>query len=165
MSLMCLMSDRLTVLTYDDMNVEEDGDGSSLQYNSPPPSYHSQQQHKPRGPGGHSDGHRGHDHKEHGDLPVVEMVKPAVTGSEQQVAPEVAAAMAAKKQKTKARELTDDERKAIVMQQDFQKFFDRATRIVERALYANETPDIFIDYAGAKEEMEGYVRHARHSSS
>lgn len=76
------------------------------------------------------------------------MVKPAVTA--QEVVKEEK-----KVEKSKPRDLSDDEKVQIMMRGDFQKFFDRATRITERALYTNEAPDIFIDYAGAKEEVEG----------
>lgn len=132
------------MLTYDDndVNVEEDGEGSSLPYGTPPPSYHSH--------------HKAH-HSQSGSLPVVEMVKPA------QTAQEVAASTAAEEDKQKEheevqrRELSEEEKLQILGKEDFQKFFDRATRITERALFLNESPDIFIDYSGFKEDRERYV--------
>ena len=39
------------------------------------------------------------------------------------------------------------------MGDDFQKFFDRATRIVERALH--EEINVFVDYTGGYEDGEG----------
>ncbi|KAG9509616.1 Cytoplasmic dynein 1 intermediate chain 2 [Fragariocoptes setiger] len=52
------------------------------------------------------------------------------------------------------RELTEEERKKIEMSDDYKQFIDRATKILERALYTNESPDIFVDYfpEGAKRE-------------
>lgn len=127
------------VLTYDDMNVEEDGEGSSLPYGTPPPSYHSSHQKT-----------RDHHSQAGGSLPNVEMVKPA------QTAQEVAAATEEKKEEIKKkREFSEDEKLLVLVREDFHKFFDRATRITERALFLNETPDIFIDYSGTTEEREG----------
>lgn len=54
------------------------------------------------------------------------------------------------------RELSEEEKQQILLSEDFQRFFDRSTRIVERALY--EDGDIFKDYSGVgEEEAEGYV--------
>lgn len=116
------------VLTYDDVNVEEDGEGSSLPFGTPPPSYQS-------------------GHKSHGGLPHVEMVKPAQTNQEISVVEE--------KVEVKRRELSEEEKQQIWLREDFQKFVDRAAKITERALFLNETPDIFIDYSGFKEDREG----------
>lgn len=44
------------------------------------------------------------------------------------------------------RELNDEERKQIEMREDYQHFVDRATKVLERALYHNEGPEIFIHY-------------------
>jgi dynein intermediate chain len=43
-------------------------------------------------------------------------------------------------------DLTDDEKDALMKTEEFQRFFDRTTRIIERAL--DEGPDIFTDYSG-----------------
>lgn len=53
-------------------------------------------------------------------------------------------------------EYTDDEKEAIMKTEEFQRFFDRTTRIIERAL--EEGPDIFTDYSGIdSEDQERYV--------
>lgn len=44
------------------------------------------------------------------------------------------------------RELNEDERKQIELREDYQQFIDRASKILERALYHNESSDIFIQY-------------------
>ena len=43
-------------------------------------------------------------------------------------------------------ELSEEEKKQILMSEKFQKFFDHSSRIIERALA--EEVDIFVDYAG-----------------
>ena len=48
------------------------------------------------------------------------------------------------------RELSEEERRKIETSEDFQHFFDRAIRVVERALY--EDIDIFTDYSGIEAE-------------
>lgn len=115
------------VLTYDDLPGEED---ESLQFGTPPPSYHSSH------------------HKQiaaQASLPHVEMVKPAQTQDIQAPEPPKPA---------KKQELSEEEKRHIIMSEEFHKFFDRATRITERALYYNESADIFIDYTGTKEDMD-----------
>lgn len=53
-------------------------------------------------------------------------------------------------------ELSEEEKKQILMTEEFQTFFNKTTRIVERAL--DEEIDIFVDYAGGEsEDMERYV--------
>lgn len=53
-------------------------------------------------------------------------------------------------------ELSEEEKKQILMSDDFHTFFNKTTRIVERAL--DEDIDIFVDYAGREsEDMERYV--------
>ena len=41
----------------------------------------------------------------------------------------------------------------MMMSDDFHKFFDRATRVVERALY--EDANLFVDYTGGYNDGEG----------
>ena len=48
------------------------------------------------------------------------------------------------------RELTEEEKLQAIMSEDFQRFFDRATRVVERALY--EKVNILTDYAGTDDD-------------
>lgn len=118
------------VLTYPDMSVEEDGEGSSL------PSHDLDTfAHPP--------------HKVTG-LPHVEMVRPAHTPDTENAVP---IGEIIKEEKKKAREFSEEEKKQIMMREDFQNFFDRATRIIERVLY--EDVDICMDYTGGGEEQEG----------
>ncbi|XP_074593499.1 dynein, cytoplasmic 1, intermediate chain 2a-like isoform X2 [Brevipalpus obovatus] len=118
------------VLTYDHYaHEEEDADGSSLQYNTDIFPKTSRQT-----------------SNERSGLPVVGMVEPARTSLE--VVKEIRPPPKVKK------ELTEEEKLQIMNSESFQKFFDRAIRIVEKALYWNESPDIFVDYSGAKEDVE-----------
>lgn len=122
--------DEFQVLTYPDMSVEEDGEGSSL------PSHDLDTfAHPP--------------HKVTG-LPHVEMVRPAHTPDTENAVP---IGEIIKEEKKKAREFSEEEKKQIMMREDFQNFFDRATRIIERVLY--EDVDICVDYTGGGEEQEG----------
>lgn len=51
-------------------------------------------------------------------------------------------------------ELSDEQKEHILNSGEFSKFFDKATRLMERALC--ETVDITFDYSGAEtEDMEG----------
>lgn len=79
----------------------------------------------------------------------MEYVKPAVTESGQSKADQLPPPP------KKPIELTEEEKKQILLSTEFQRFFNRASRIMERALYANESADIFIDYTGAKEDRDG----------
>ncbi|KFM68344.1 Cytoplasmic dynein 1 intermediate chain 2, partial [Stegodyphus mimosarum] len=116
------------------MPAEDDVEGSSLtshDMDTPPPLY--------------TPGHR-HSHK---GLPHVEMVRPAQDGS----AVITPSSESAKEEKKKVRELSEEEKKQIMLREDFHQFFDRATRIIERALY--EDVDILVDYTGTGEEQDG----------
>ena len=74
-------------------------------------------------------------------LPQVVMVKPAdgqIDGRaerEQQTEPI-----------SQIHELSEDERRQIELREDYQQFISRATKILERLLHQNESPDIFIQY-------------------
>lgn len=116
----------LLVLTYDD--VPEDSEDGSY-FGTPPPSYHS-----------------GH-HKLGQSLPNVEMVRPAQTQPE--IVKEEEKELTPKK-----KDLTEEEKKIILMSEDFKKFLDRAVRVTERALFYNESADIYVDYTGAHETIE-----------
>ena len=53
-------------------------------------------------------------------------------------------------------ELSEEQKEHILNSGEFSKFFDKATRLMERALC--ETVDITFDYSGAEtEDMEGWV--------
>ncbi|KAL8608058.1 Cytoplasmic dynein 1 intermediate chain 2 [Nucella lapillus] len=82
------------------------------------------------GAGAHFRGH-GHSHK----MPHVELVAPATTQEEQQ-----------KQEKKPVREMSEEEKNQVMMSENFQKFFDSTSRIMERALA--EEVDIFVDYSG-----------------
>ncbi|XP_018905592.1 cytoplasmic dynein 1 intermediate chain isoform X2 [Bemisia tabaci] len=71
-------------------------------------------------------------------LPQVKDVQPAVTSLETEEKKE--------KEKKPPRDLSEEEKMTIILSPDFQKFMDRAGRIVERAL--SESVDIYMDYAG-----------------
>ncbi|GFT27359.1 cytoplasmic dynein 1 intermediate chain 2 [Nephila pilipes] len=117
------------VLTYADMSAEDDVEGSSLTSHDmdTPPLYPN-----------HRPSHKG--------LPHIEMVRPAQDTAVTTVAEP-------KKEEKKFRELSEEEKKQIMLREDFHQFFDRASRIIERALY--EDLDILIDYTGTREEQEG----------
>lgn len=60
-------------------------------------------------------------------------------------------------------ELSEEEKKQIMMTEEFQTFFNKTTRVVERAL--DEEIDIFVDYAGGEsEDMERYADRMRQFS-
>ena len=77
-------------------------------------------------------------------MPEVKDVKPAVTKEEED--------KKKKEEERKAKELSEEEKHAVMMSQPFQKFFDRATKIVERAL--SEDINVFLDYTGSYEDGE-----------
>lgn len=55
------------------------------------------------------------------------------------------------------RDLSEEEKKQIMMSEEFHSFFDRTTRILERAL-TEEVTDIFMDYTGRDaDDLEGWV--------
>jgi len=51
------------------------------------------------------------------------------------------------------RELSEEEKQMIILSEDFQRFLDRTSRIVERAL--GESVDIYTDYAGTMDDKDG----------
>ncbi|XP_051154825.1 cytoplasmic dynein 1 intermediate chain isoform X15 [Leptopilina boulardi] len=77
-------------------------------------------------------------------LPQVKEVQPAVTQVEQEK----------EKEKSKeVRELSKEEKQMIILSEDFQRFLDRTSRIVERAL--GESVDIYTDYTGTMDGDDG----------
>lgn len=77
-------------------------------------------------------------------LPQVKEVQPAVTQVEQEK----------EKEKPKeVRELSEEEKQMIILSEDFQRFLDRTSRILERAL--GETVDIYTDYTGTMDGEDG----------
>lgn len=77
-------------------------------------------------------------------MPEVKDVKPATTKEEED--------KKKKEEERKKKELSEEEKSVIMMSQPFQKFFDRATKIVERAL--SEDINVFVDYTGGYEDGE-----------
>ncbi|XP_022254641.1 cytoplasmic dynein 1 intermediate chain 2-like isoform X19 [Limulus polyphemus] len=116
--------------------VEEEGEGCSLPSNdSESPALY------PR--------HHG-PHKVAG-LPKIEMVRPAhVAEGDNPLTPGHADLQ---KKVTGTQDLSEEEKQQIMMSEEFHSFFDKASRIVERALY--EDIDICVDYTGIGEEQEG----------
>lgn len=92
-------------------------------------------------------------------LPQVKEVQPAVTAVEQEQAKQevkegkgakVNMQLYIKKCLSLVRELSEEEKQMIIFSEDFQRFVDRAGRIVERALA--EGVDIYADYTGGNVE-------------
>lgn len=77
-------------------------------------------------------------------MPEVKDVKPATTKEEEE--------KKKKEEERKKKELSEEEKSVIMMSQPFQKFFDRATKIVERALA--EDINVYVDYTGGYEDGE-----------
>ncbi|XP_061179390.1 cytoplasmic dynein 1 intermediate chain 2-like isoform X5 [Saccostrea echinata] len=85
-------------------------------------------------------------------MPHVEMVHPTQTPADIQKQEEKPS-----QPKMKVIELSEEEKKQIMMTEEFQSFFSKTTRVVERAL--DEDIDIFVDYAGGDgEDMESDLR-------
>jgi dynein intermediate chain len=80
-------------------------------------------------------------------MPEVTDVKPAVTKEEEEK-------KKAEEEKRRKKDLSDEEKQKIMMSDDFHKFFDRSSRLVERALY--EDINVFVDYTGVCEDNEGF---------
>ena len=77
-------------------------------------------------------------------MPEVKDVRAAVTKQDEEATKAAKAKEKAEEEKRRL-ELSEEEKQVIVMSEDFQKFFDRSTRLVERAIW--EEP-IFADYTG-----------------
>ncbi|XP_008549154.1 cytoplasmic dynein 1 intermediate chain isoform X12 [Microplitis demolitor] len=77
-------------------------------------------------------------------LPQVKEVLPAVTQDEQQKEPE---------KPREIRELSEEEKQMIILSEDFQRFLDKTSRLVERALA--ESVDIYTDYTGTLDGEDG----------
>ncbi|CAN8014290.1 unnamed protein product [Ixodes persulcatus] len=84
-------------------------------------------------------------------LPHVEMVKPAQTPGEGPDPARTPGAQEPKEPKA-PRELSEEERQQILLNEDFRTFMDRSSRIVERALC--ESSDICVDYTGNTEDQD-----------
>ena len=51
------------------------------------------------------------------------------------------------RRRRKVAELSQEEKEAIMMSDDFHKFFDRTTRLMERAM-CEDHQSLFVDYTG-----------------
>ena len=71
-------------------------------------------------------------------------MQPAVTQVEQEKE---------KEKPVEVRELSEEEKQMIILSEDFQRFLDRSSRIVERAL--GESVDIYTDYTGTIDGEDG----------
>ncbi|XP_014616180.1 PREDICTED: cytoplasmic dynein 1 intermediate chain-like isoform X17 [Polistes canadensis] len=78
-------------------------------------------------------------------LPQVKEVQPAVTQVEQEKEKE--------KPKKEVREFSEEEKQMIILSEDFKRFLDCTSRIVERAL--GESIDIYTDYTGTMDGEDG----------
>nr|XP_022327506.1 cytoplasmic dynein 1 intermediate chain 2-like isoform X10 [Crassostrea virginica] len=127
----CSLSSLVRVLTYDDPRGHSDEDADSIDVH-PAPTHHK--------------------------MPHVEMVHPTQTQEdiqkqEEKPSPPVKTGSPVKK----VIELSEEEKKQIMMTEEFTTFFNKTSRIVERAL--DEDIDIFVDYAGGEgEDMESDLR-------
>ncbi|XP_014616169.1 PREDICTED: cytoplasmic dynein 1 intermediate chain-like isoform X8 [Polistes canadensis] len=116
--------DEFTVLTFDDSQAEDEE--NSL------PHLDSFQSKLPPGILPHG-------------LPQVKEVQPAVTQVEQEKEKE--------KPKKEVREFSEEEKQMIILSEDFKRFLDCTSRIVERAL--GESIDIYTDYTGTMDGEDG----------
>lgn len=117
------------VLVYDDVDEDESSSLPTME-SSPPNGFTGS-----RPPGGH------------GGMPHVELVKPATTPAE-----EAAAKIIAEEKIIKPREMSEEEKHKVMLSDNFVRFFDRSSRIIERALAEEDNSGIFLDYSGIEGE-------------
>ncbi|XP_047738069.1 cytoplasmic dynein 1 intermediate chain isoform X2 [Hyalella azteca] len=87
-------------------------------------------------------------------MPQVQNVQPAVLTVEEQMQQQQQPP-----QPDPPRELSEAEKQVIMMTPEFHQFFDRSTRIVERALA--EDVDIFLDYSHDQDQESGGLDQSR----
>lgn len=81
-------------------------------------------------------------------LHLLKDVKPAMTSVEE-AAFKQNSQLQIQQQQKQLRDLSEEEKQMILMTENFQDFFDKSSRIIERAL--SEQVDLFADYTGASE--------------
>ena len=81
-------------------------------------------------------------------LHLLKDVKPAMTSVEE-AAFKQNSQLQIQQQQKQLRDLSEEEKQMILMTENFQDFFDKSSRIIERAL--SEQVDLFVDYTGASE--------------
>ncbi|KAF2363725.1 WD40 repeat [Trinorchestia longiramus] len=90
-------------------------------------------------------------------MPQVQNVRPALLSEEEQQQ------LQQQPPPEPPRDLSDAEKQVIMMTSEFHQFFDRATRLVERALA--EDVDIFLDYSHDQDEETGGTDLSSHKLS
>jgi len=88
-------------------------------------------------------------------MPEVKSIKPAVTKEEEKMNKQKEADEE-ERRKRKVIELSAEEKQAILMSDEFHKFFDRSTRLIERAM-CEDYQSMFVDYTGGFEDGEGVL--------
>ncbi|XP_041351024.1 cytoplasmic dynein 1 intermediate chain 2-like isoform X4 [Gigantopelta aegis] len=74
-------------------------------------------------------------------MPHVELIGPTISQDE----------LEKREEKIPVRDISEEEKLKIIMSEDFTTFFDKTTRIIERAL-GESSADIFVDYAAGERE-------------
>lgn len=130
--------------------LDEDGEGSLPSYGDQPHSIHANRYKNARNAGvQHSNQHSS---TTNGELPIVGMVKPALT---KQDTDECDAKVLLGKGKTKKiNELSEEEKIQIILSDSFRDFFDQAVRITQRAIDLLEPNELFTNYSGYSSNIE-----------
>ena len=96
-------------------------------------------------------------------MPEVKDVKPAVTKEEEKEKRRKEEEEEDRRRR-KIAELSQEEKEAIMMSEDFHKFFDRTTRLMERAM-CEDHQSLFVDYTGGFEDGEAGINGDDEKSS
>lgn len=127
-----------------------DGEGSLASYETPPHSIHANRSKNTRNAGvQHA---KAHSSTANGELPVVCMVRPALTKQDTNECDGKVCEDKSKRRKIK--ELSEEEKLQIILSTPFRDFFDQAVRITQRALNLIEPNDLFTNYSGYSNNIE-----------
>lgn len=96
-------------------------------------------------------------------MPEVKDVKPAVTKDEEKEKRRKEEEEEERRRRQVA-ELSQEEKEAIMMSDEFHKFFDRTTRLMERAM-CEDSQSLFVDYTGGFEDGETGINGEDEKSS